>query len=139
MCIGTLISTLYSLHFTDYTVNLHVTRFVTRTAQEAAICINSQFLCEAISNIAGTTWFAQKLVETGFITSQARNSIVHTLGYSDMEKCSRLLSAVESQLKANAALFYTFIDILKSEDALMWVVDVITKSYGMRKLYMSCL
>ena len=102
-----------------------------RTAEEAAISINSQFLCEAIINIAGIMWFAQKLVETSFITSQACNNILSTTAYSDMEKCYHLLKAVETQLKVNTALFNTLIDILESETALLVVVDVITRSYGM--------
>ena len=102
-----------------------------RTAEEAAISINSQFLCEAIIKIADILWFAQKLVENSFITSQACDNILSTTAYSDMEKCYHLLNAVQIQLKVNTALFNTLIDILASETALLVVVDVITRSYGM--------
>lgn len=108
-------------------------QFGMRSAEEAAFTMSSQFLCEAIANIANTIWFAQKLVENGFITPQASSDIVRTPGYSDTEKCFRLLDAVGTQLKANAALFHTLVDILKSEAALMWVADFITRSYGRQK------
>lgn len=100
------------------------------SAEVAAISRNSQLLCEAVSNVAGVIWFAQKLVDNDFITHQASSSIVATLGHSDMEKCYRLLNAVETQVSVNAALFHTLVDILRSQAALINYADAITKSYG---------
>ena len=98
--------------------------------EAAAVSVNSYLLSQAVSNIAGVTWFAQKLTEIGFITSQVKNDVISTLGFSDTDKCSRLLSAVETQVAANPTHFHTLVDILRSQPALMSCVDVITKSYG---------
>ena len=98
--------------------------------EAAAVSVNSHLLSEAMPNIAGITWFANKLVESGFITNQVKSDVILTLGFSDTDKCSRLLSAVEAQVAANPAQFYTLVDILRSQPALMSYGDVITKSYG---------
>ena len=98
--------------------------------EAAAVSVNSHLLSEAMPNIAGITWFANKLVESRFITSQVKSDVISTLGFSDTGKCSRLLSAVEAQVAANPAQFHTLVDILRSQPALMNCVDVITKSYG---------
>ena len=98
--------------------------------EAAAVSVNSHLLSEAMPNIVGITWFANKLVESGFITSQVKNDVISTLGFSDTDKCSRLLSAVEAQVAANPGKFHTLVDILRSQSALMNCADVITKSYG---------
>ena len=98
--------------------------------EAAAVSVNSHLLSEAVSIIAGVTWFATKLTERSFITRQVKNDIVSNLGFSDTDKCSRLLSAVETQVATNPAQFHALVDILRSEAALMSYADVITKSYG---------
>ena len=75
--------------------------------EAAAISVKSHLLCEAMPNIAGITWFAQKLTKTSFITHQVKNDVVSTLNFSDTDKCCCLLSAVEMQVAANAAQFHT--------------------------------
>ena len=102
--------------------------------EAAAISINSHLLSEAIPNIAGVTWFAQRLTETSFITRQVKNDMISTLAFSDTDKCSRLLSAVEMQVAAYPARFHTLVDILRSEPALIGYADAITKSYGRESL-----
>ena len=96
----------------------------------AAVSLNSYLLCEAVSSIAGVTWFVQELTETSFITRKVSDDIVLTPGFSDTDKCYRLLSAVKTQVAANPALFHTLVDILRSEAALMSYADAITNCYG---------
>ena len=98
--------------------------------EAAAVSVNSYLLSEAVSNVAGVTWFANKLVESGFITCNISDATVLTPGFSDTDKCYRLLSAVKAQVAANPAQFHKLVDILHSQPALMSCVDVITKSYG---------
>ena len=98
--------------------------------EAAAISVNSQLLCEVMYKIAGVTWFANKLVESSFITSTASDAIVLTLGLSDPDKCYRLLSTVKIQVEVNPAQFHTLVGILRSEPALMSYADVMIKSYG---------
>ena len=98
--------------------------------EAAAVSLNSYLLCEAVSSIAGVTWFAQKLTEASFIIRKVSDDIVLTPGFSDTDKCYRLLSAVKTQVAANPALFRTLVDILRSEAALMSYADVMIKSYG---------
>ena len=99
-------------------------------AAASAVSVNSHLLSEAVSKIAGITWFAQKLTETSFITRHVKNDVISTLGFSDTDKCSRLLSAVELQVAANPAQFDTLVDILYSEAALICYGDMIIQSYG---------
>ena len=99
-------------------------------SEAAAVSVNFHLLSEAVSNIAGVTWFAQKLTETSFITRQMKNKVLSTLGTSDDDKCCTLLSAVETQVAANPAKFHTLVDILRSDAALMHYADKITDSYG---------
>ena len=99
-------------------------------AAASAVSINSRLLSEAVSKIAGVTWFAQKLTETSFITRRMRNDVVSTLAINDTDKCSRLLSAVEIKVATNPAQFDTLVDILRSEAALECYADAIIESYG---------
>ena len=96
----------------------------------AAVSLNSHLLSEAVCSTAGVTWFAQKLIETSFITRQVKNDVIFTLGISDIDKCYRLLCAVETQVAANPAQFHTLVGILRTEAALICYADMITKSYG---------
>ena len=97
----------------------------------AAISLNSHLLSEAVCSTAGVTWFAQKLIETSFITRHVKNDVILTVGISDVDKCYRLLCAVEAQVAANPAEFHTLVGILRSEAALMCYADAIVNSYGM--------
>jgi len=98
--------------------------------EAAAVSLNSYLLCEAVSSIAGVTWFAQKLTEASFITCKVSDDIVLTPGFSNTDKCYHLLSAVKTQVAANPALFHTLVDTLCSEAALRSYADMLTKSYG---------
>ena len=98
--------------------------------EAAAIAVNSHLFCEVVSKIAGVMWFANKLVESSFITGTASDAIVLTLGLSATDNCYRLLSAVKTQVEINPAQFHTLVGILRSERALINCADVITKSYG---------
>ena len=96
----------------------------------AAVSLNSYLLSEAVCSTAGVTWFAQKLIESSFITRQVKNNIILTVGISDVDKCYRLLCAVETHVAANPAHFHTLVGILRSEAALICYAETITKSCG---------
>ena len=92
---------------------------------------NSCLICETIVNCADIVWFANRITEEVFLTSQAKSSILRTTGISDFEKCSRLISAVETQVKVAPSKYSKFISILQEEPVMQSVVTVLSESYGM--------
>ena len=96
---------------------------------------HSRFLCSGITSISTVTHFAQSLLENTFITPGASNSIQSTMGFSDQEKCDRLLNAVKEQVRINPAMFDSFVDILKEEGALKVYADHLIKSRGENYVY----
>lgn len=114
-----------------FSVGLLLALWLDMTSPEVtAVSLNSYLLCDAVPKVAGVTWFALKLEETGFITRNVGHDTISTLGFSDTEKCYRLLSAVETQVKVNPTKFHTLVGILRSNAALMDCADMINKSYG---------
>ena len=96
---------------------------------------NSCLICETIVNCADIVWFANRITEEVFLTSQAKSSILRTTGISDFEKCSRLISAVETQVKVAPSKYFKFISILQEEPVMQSVVTVLSESYGMLYLH----
>ena len=91
---------------------------------------NSSLICEAIVNCADIVWFANRITEETFLTSQAKSSILRTTGISDFEKCSRFISAVETQVKVDSSKYIIFINILQEEPVMRSVVTILSESYG---------
>ena len=85
-------------------------------------------ICEAVVNCVGITWFAKRIMEEGFISSEAQGDI-HMHGVSSYTKCSQLLSAVETQVKADYSKYSVFIQILSEQPVLCAIVDVLTGKY----------
>ena len=92
---------------------------------------NSSLICEAIVNCVDIVWFANRITEEMFLTSQAKSSILRTTGISDFEKCSRLISAVETQVKVAPKKYIKFINILQEEPVMQSVVTILSESYGL--------
>ena len=66
-----------------------------------------------------------------FLTSQAKGSIIHSAGVSKYEKCSQLMSAVETQVKADPNKYHTFLRILREQLAMQSIVMILSESYSM--------
>ena len=92
---------------------------------------NGSLICEMIVNCVGVVWFANRITEEMFLTTQAKSSIIHTAGISDLEKCSRLISAVETQVKVDSSKYLKFINILQEEPVMQSVVTTLSESYSM--------
>ena len=92
---------------------------------------NYTLVCEAITNCADVVWFADRITEELFLTSQAKGSIIHNAGVSKYEKCSQLMSAVETQVKTDPNKYHTFLSILQEELAMQSIVTILSESYGM--------
>ena len=78
---------------------------------------SSDTLCNNISTASTPVWFAQKLLEKGFISSQVQRRAL-ILGFSDYEKVAELLDAVRSQVELNPDKYYELLEILHGEPAL---------------------
>ena len=98
-------------------------------------------LCDNISTAAGPTWFAQKLLERGLITSHLQGRTL-TLGVADYDKVANLLQAVLAQVRANPGKFEELVKILSVEAALESSVAALTNALKERtcgKRAMCCL
>ena len=95
-----------------------------------AISKHTSDLCKGITNVSTVTWFAQSLVQEGFITSDAKSSILHTTRFSEMDKCDRLLDAVMEQVRVNRAKFTSFVAIFRREPALSPHTDMVIATRG---------
>jgi len=98
---------------------------------------NYTLVCEAITNCADVVWFADRITEELFLTSQAKGSIIHSAGVSKYEKCSQLMGAVETQVKADPNKYHTFLSILQEELAMQSIVTILSESYGMYNIFLS--
>ena len=103
---------------------------VAASAESLAVQKNRTVVCKVIVACADTTWFAGRLVEESFITSQVQANVVRKLGVSDYDKCSQLLDAVEVQLLADSQKFQAFLEVLSDQPALQVAVDILRQSYG---------
>ena len=86
-------------------------------------------VCEAITTCVGITWFAKRIMEEGFISSDAQSDIVHMHGVSSYTKCNQLLSAIEAQVKIDSSKYSVFMEILKEQAVLHSTVDMLSGWY----------
>lgn len=96
----------------------------------SALLENNAKLCGGMTTISTVTRFAQSLEERHFITTHASNSILHTMGISDYDKCARLLNAVKEQVRIDPLKFESFVNILRQEPALICYADILINSRG---------
>ena len=77
---------------------------------------NASKIIDVVAHQCDVTLFSRKLVENDLISGQSANNIVQTMGYSDYNKVSQLMQAVESQIRTasnTTATFETFMQILR--------------------------
>lgn len=91
---------------------------------------NCATLCRGITTILTVTGFAQSLEEKSLITTNATHNILHMMGVSDNDKCSRLLQAVKEQVKIDRTKFELLIGILRQEPAFTCHTDILINSRG---------
>ena len=103
---------------------------VAASAESLAIQKNRTVVCKVIVACADTTWFAGRLVEESFITSQVQANVVRKLGVSDYEKCDQLLDAVEVQLLVSPRKFQVFLEVFSDQPALQATADTLRQCYG---------
>ena len=105
---------------------------MSRTSPEREVIEKNQSLiCEAVVFCADVTWFASRMVEEGFISSQIQANVVSTLGVSDYNKCIKLLSAVGVQVLTAPQRFHDFLGVLSEQPPLKGTVDVLHHCHGM--------
>ena len=90
-----------------------------------AISKHTSDICQGITKVSTVTSFAVSLEQEGLITSDAKSSILGTVGISDLDKCARLLEAVREQVKIDRGKFETFVRMF-SEPALSFYSDLMT-------------
>ena len=95
-----------------------------------AITKNSSNLCNGITKASTVTAFALSLEERGFITSDAKNSILQTPGISRQQQCDMFLDAVKEQVRLDPTKFESFVDIFRCEAALSVYADRVIKTHG---------
>ena len=103
---------------------------VATSPESLAVQKNRTVVCKLIVACADTTWFAGRLVEESFITSQVQANVTRTRGMSDYEKCSQLLDAVEVQLIVDPRKFQAFLEVFSDQPALQAVADALRQSFG---------
>jgi len=87
-------------------------------------------------NISTTTdlnFFADRLVENDFISKLTANGIVQTMGFTNYNKASQLMQAVESHISTASnptTAFEAFIKILKGISALEQLADELVQYYS---------
>lgn len=87
-------------------------------------------------NISTTTdlnFFADRLVENDFISKLTANGIVQTMGFTNYNKASQLMQAVESHISTASnptTAFEAFIEILKGISALEQLADELVQYYS---------
>ena len=96
-----------------------------RSAELDAITVYTELIHRAIINVAGISWFAEKMLASHLITAHISNEILSTGGYSPEEQCQRLMNAVKVQVEASPSVFSKFLQMFKSEVALQMLADTI--------------
>ena len=102
------------------------------TPEYRTIQRNSSDINDAVANKSGPSLFANKLVDNDFISKQAANNIVQVSAFPDYDKVSRLMQAVESQIRTArnpTTTFETFIRILR-ELSLDELADKLVNFYS---------
>ena len=103
---------------------------VAQSRELSTLTKHSSDLCRGITRVSTVTSFAQSLEQEGFITLDAKSSILNTPGISDQDKCVRLLDAVKEQVRVDPAKFDPIVDIFRSEPALSFYADMLTATRG---------
>ena len=101
-----------------------------QSPERLALSKHSSDLCRGITRISTVTSFAQSLEQEGLITSDAKSSILNTLGISDEDRCVRLLDAVKEQVRIDPAKFDPFVGIFCREAALSFYADMVNQTRG---------
>ena len=102
------------------------------TPEYRTIQRNTSDINDAISNKSNPSLFADKLVDNDFISNQAANSIVQVPAFSNYNKVSQLMQAVDAQIRTASnptPTFETFIRILR-ELSLDQLADKLVKFYS---------
>ena len=103
---------------------------VTPSPELLAISKHTSDLCQGITKVSTVPSFALSLEQEGLITADAKSSVLHTVGISNLEKCASLLEAVWEQVRVDRAKFGPFIGILRREPALSIYGDAVTTTCG---------
>ena len=104
------------------------------TPELLAITTNTANICRGITTAYTVPSFALSLEEIGFITSDAKRSILGTTQTSPQEQCVKLLDCVEEQVRMDARKFESFVGIFSREAALKIYADLMIKARGKRIL-----
>ena len=107
-----------------------VTPNVAPSPELLALTRHSSDLCRGITTVWTITSFAQSLEQEGFITTDAKSSILSTLGISSEGKCVHLLDAVKEQVRIDPTKFNPIVGIFRDEAALTIYADMVTKTRG---------
>ena len=78
------------------------------TPEYRTIQRNTSDINDAISNKSNPSLFADKLVDNDFISNQAANSIVQVPAFSNYNKVSQLMQAVDAQIRTASNPVTTF-------------------------------
>lgn len=86
-----------------------------------------------ISATTDLNFLADRLVENDFISTLMANGIVHTMAFTNYNKASQLMQAVESHIRTASnptTDFEKFITILKGINALQQLADELVQFYS---------
>ena len=109
------------------------------TPEYRTIQRNTSNINDGIANQANPSLFADKLVDNDFISKQAANNIMQVAAFSNYDKVSRLMQAVDSKIRTASnptTTFETFIGILRVPGlSLDELADRLVKFYSKYILY----
>ena len=95
-----------------------------------AITKNSANLCNGITKASTVTAFALSLEGRGFVTSNAKNSILKTRDITPEQQFDMFLDAVKEQVRLDPTKFESFVEIFRCEAALSIYADLVIKTHG---------
>ena len=105
-------------------------RALSSSPELKAISNNTANICRGITTAYTVTSFAQSLEQEGFITSDAKRSILGAIHVSPQEQCDKLLNSVEEQVRMDPTKFESFVGIFSREPALKTYADLLIKTRG---------
>ena len=116
-------------------------RALSSSPELKAISNNTANICRGVTTAYTVTSFAQSLEEKGFITADARRSILGTTHTSPLKQCADLLDGVEEQVRMDAKKFESFVGIFSREAALSIYANQMENTRGklVYDLIKSCL
>ena len=95
-----------------------------------AITKNSSNLCNGITKASTVTAFALSLEGRGFITSNAKNSVLQTRDITPERQFDMFLDAVKEQVRLDPTKFESFVGIFRCEAALSFYADLVINTRG---------